>query len=224
MKGLAKGIGRGLVGVPIKPVNGIVDMATKTMQGVYNSVTEHEYYRIRPPRSFTGNVLTNYSMQSSLLQFIMENYLLDKFPTDKPISAFLCTKVLYILTDKHIISVHEKQGRQFSIHWKLSYYCERLRSLLSLMVVDIKSVSRVEGTQDISISVGKPNEPPHKEKVRHPIDIIAVPLRQSLTRSDPPCYREQRRITSVLDRGAVEQVQGIGKGLRQKSLRLRELH
>ncbi|PRP82292.1 vacuolar associated sorting protein [Planoprotostelium fungivorum] len=167
VKGLAKGIGRGLVGVPIKPVNGIVDMATKTMQGVYNSVTEHEYYRIRPPRSFTGNVLTNYSMQSSLLQFIMGNYLSDKFPTDKPISAFLCTKVLYILTDKHIISVHEKQGRQFSIHWKLSYYY-------------IKSVSRVEGTQDISISVGKPNEPPHKEKILHAIESNVESLLSSI--------------------------------------------
>eukprot|EP01117_Protostelium_nocturnum_P007086 TRINITY_DN2542_c0_g3_i1.p1 TRINITY_DN2542_c0_g3~~TRINITY_DN2542_c0_g3_i1.p1 ORF type:complete len:1711 (+),score=625.62 TRINITY_DN2542_c0_g3_i1:479-5134(+) len=143
-KGLAKGIGRGIVGLPIKPVNGLVDLATKTMQGVYNSVSDLENYRMRPPRSFQNGILSTYSLQSSIIQFILAS-MDDKYSEEVPVGAFLCSSALYFITDRHLFSLHEKEGRRFSIHWKVFFK-------------KVFYVTKKEGSLDINIGTGKSKE------------------------------------------------------------------
>eukprot|EP01117_Protostelium_nocturnum_P004842 TRINITY_DN1754_c1_g1_i2.p1 TRINITY_DN1754_c1_g1~~TRINITY_DN1754_c1_g1_i2.p1 ORF type:complete len:3345 (-),score=1219.39 TRINITY_DN1754_c1_g1_i2:51-8879(-) len=62
--GLIKGFGRGLAGLPVKPTVGVIDLVTKTAEGIRNTATmfEKENERARQPRYIgSDNVLTSYS-------------------------------------------------------------------------------------------------------------------------------------------------------------------
>ncbi|KNC54454.1 uncharacterized protein AMSG_10449 [Thecamonas trahens ATCC 50062] len=53
VKGFVKGMGRGVVGLGVKPVVGVLNLLTKTLEGVRNSVDiEVHFTRLRPPRHF----------------------------------------------------------------------------------------------------------------------------------------------------------------------------
>lgn len=51
-KGFFKGLGKGFLGVVVKPIAGVLDFATRTAEGTRNTATmfEDRYGRRRPPR------------------------------------------------------------------------------------------------------------------------------------------------------------------------------
>ena len=56
--GFMKGIGKGIIGIPVKPITGIFDLAAKTTEGIRNTTTYFESQdmnRIRKPRLFGRN-------------------------------------------------------------------------------------------------------------------------------------------------------------------------
>jgi hypothetical protein len=106
--------------VPIKPVNGIFDMATKTMQGVYNSVVDHDIYRVRLPRVFVHNVITEYSPDLALRHFVLNSLADGKYSRDEAVSHYVSDTALYLITKKRVFSINEKYAR-FSINWKVNF-------------------------------------------------------------------------------------------------------
>eukprot|EP01012_Entosiphon_sulcatum_P033873 TRINITY_DN428_c0_g1_i2.p1 TRINITY_DN428_c0_g1~~TRINITY_DN428_c0_g1_i2.p1 ORF type:complete len:2501 (+),score=328.37 TRINITY_DN428_c0_g1_i2:171-7673(+) len=62
--GFMKGAGKGVVGLVVKPVTGLVDLAAKATQGLRNTTTmfdQSNRLRVRPPRVLHDNVLLPYN-------------------------------------------------------------------------------------------------------------------------------------------------------------------
>jgi vacuolar protein sorting-associated protein 13A/C len=60
-----RGVGQGIVGIPVKPVAAVLDMAHKTTEGIRNTTTyfeREERVRTRKPRAFgiDGTVVVSY--------------------------------------------------------------------------------------------------------------------------------------------------------------------
>jgi vacuolar protein sorting-associated protein 13A/C len=55
VEGFFKGFGKGIIGVVVKPVTGVLDAATAVASGVRNNTTvQHQFEWIRYPRVFYG--------------------------------------------------------------------------------------------------------------------------------------------------------------------------
>jgi len=71
--GLLKGIGRGIVGTVVKPVAGVLDLTSKTLEGVRNTTTlfDEKRERIRIPRSFgTDGTMRVFNPALEMLHFL----------------------------------------------------------------------------------------------------------------------------------------------------------
>src|SRR3990167_6350300 len=72
---MLKGVGRGVIGLGLKPMVGAVDMLTRTAEGIRNTATyweEKNRGRVRPPRYFgRDKVLEIYSEHRAIGQEIL---------------------------------------------------------------------------------------------------------------------------------------------------------
>jgi len=70
--GLAKGLGRGLIGVVLKPTIGTIDLITQTAEGIKNTTTvldNQRKIRVRPPRHFgSDGLLRLYNVDKAIGQ------------------------------------------------------------------------------------------------------------------------------------------------------------
>ena len=83
--GLFKGIGRGIIGIPTKPVTAALDFVHNTTEGICNTTTyfeREEAVRSRTPRAFKDACLTDYDERAALgqefLYSIDNNYYYNK--------------------------------------------------------------------------------------------------------------------------------------------------
>jgi hypothetical protein len=74
---VAKGVGRGIIGLPMKPIAGIIDSATKTTEGIANGLEKKENVirkrrRVRYPRTFREDgAITVYDFEEALSQYFL---------------------------------------------------------------------------------------------------------------------------------------------------------
>ena len=74
--GMLKGIGRGLIGIGLKPIIGVVDLVTRTAEGIRNTATyweEKNRGRIRPPRYFSRDKVLYVCISTLFLTFKNQN-------------------------------------------------------------------------------------------------------------------------------------------------------
>jgi len=119
--GFVKGVGKGLIGVPVRPIAGIVDFAAKTMGGIAETVMDTQQNRIRFPRTFENGVLVPYSQESAYGQYVLSSLKNGKFSLEKYRYLFVHKKVLYIFSENRIFCVKCRNGNDYSLKWSLSY-------------------------------------------------------------------------------------------------------
>eukprot|EP00026_Physarum_polycephalum_P000020 Phypoly_transcript_00020.p1 GENE.Phypoly_transcript_00020~~Phypoly_transcript_00020.p1 ORF type:complete len:3396 (+),score=660.90 Phypoly_transcript_00020:132-10319(+) len=113
--GFAKGVAQGFVGVAVKPVAGVLDLTTRTTEGIRNTthlITDKP--RVRPPRPFyTNRVLKEYSENEAEGILLMNTIRKGRYGTDVYVFHKKVTKThTVILTEKRLIDV-KKKGTSF---------------------------------------------------------------------------------------------------------------
>ncbi|KAL0480379.1 hypothetical protein AKO1_002824 [Acrasis kona] len=74
---MIKGVGRGIIGIPTKPITGIVDFTAKATEGLANGLDSREQVirrrrRVRYPRTFREDgAITTYEFESALGQYML---------------------------------------------------------------------------------------------------------------------------------------------------------
>jgi hypothetical protein len=122
--GFMKGIGKGIIGIPVKPLTGIFDLATKTTEGIRNTTTyfdSQEIHRIRKPRIFGRNgMLIPYDEKSvegvEILKQITNGMKNVKYKTHEYLSPFY---ILYLTNLK--LYYLQKYNDTYIIEWEHPY-------------------------------------------------------------------------------------------------------
>jgi vacuolar protein sorting-associated protein 13A/C len=122
--GLLKGFGKGLIGIPVKPVTGLFDFATKTTEGISNVRNYFETVqrgRVRLPRTFSKEgLLIPYSEADSYAQFILLNTSNGMFQHQKTLYLFENEKdTIILLTSQSLICVKKSS---FSLEWRIDIH------------------------------------------------------------------------------------------------------
>ncbi|KAL0477099.1 vacuolar protein sorting protein VPS34 [Acrasis kona] len=105
--GLFKGIGRGLIGIPMKPIGGVLEGMTRVSAGISNMQNE-QHARVRFPRAFRedGAVLC-YSIAQAYAHDLVKTVGDGKYHQDVPI-YYMANKEkthVFVLTDKSLLKV-----------------------------------------------------------------------------------------------------------------------
>jgi len=119
--GFAKGVAQGFVGVAVKPVAGVLDLTTRTTEGIRNTtnlVTNKP--RVRPPRQFYPNkALKDFAHDESEGILLLNSVRKGKYSKDTYVFHKKVTKSKSaILTDKRLISVKKKHT---SFAWQIPF-------------------------------------------------------------------------------------------------------
>ncbi|PRP88859.1 hypothetical protein PROFUN_00327 [Planoprotostelium fungivorum] len=123
--GLIRGIGKGLVGLPIKPAVGAVDLLTHTTEGIRNTATmfEKEDERARQPRHIGGGgVISNYSKEEANGRNLLN--LLDNgaFKNEEYIyHAPLFEQRVVVITDQTTIMIDVAKPNEPSMVWNVRH-------------------------------------------------------------------------------------------------------
>jgi vacuolar protein sorting-associated protein 13A/C len=118
-----KGIGRGVIGLGLKPVIGVVDFVTRTAEGMRNTATyweEKRRGRVRPPRYFgRDKVLELYSEPKALGQELLYTLELGKYRKEFYVHHIEEENTIIIVSDNHILSVNKLNVKQEEWHVKI---------------------------------------------------------------------------------------------------------
>jgi vacuolar protein sorting-associated protein 13A/C len=105
-----KGVARGVAGFGIKPAVGVVDLVTRTAEGIRNTTTywdEKHRLRVRPPRYFGGDrVLQPYNLEKSEGQELLFTIEEGKYQTDFYMFHIDIENSVIIISDNHVISIN----------------------------------------------------------------------------------------------------------------------
>lgn len=107
--GFFKGVGKGLIGVPVKPVTGMLDFATKTTEGISNV---KNYFnndiksKKRLPRTFgPDGLVTPYSPSSAYGQFLLNTVANQSYSKQRPEYHVHNEKEVILLTNRCILFI-----------------------------------------------------------------------------------------------------------------------
>eukprot|EP00698_Gefionella_okellyi_P001882 TRINITY_DN1171_c0_g3_i1.p1 TRINITY_DN1171_c0_g3~~TRINITY_DN1171_c0_g3_i1.p1 ORF type:complete len:4247 (+),score=1107.78 TRINITY_DN1171_c0_g3_i1:46-12786(+) len=113
--GLMKGIGRGIVGTVVKPVAGVLDLTSKTLEGVRNTTTIFDYKRdrMRVPRSFAADgSLRVYHFPTERLCYLHDGaFRNDKYVFDATVDG----EKLCIVSDRRLIVASENTRADWTV-------------------------------------------------------------------------------------------------------------
>lgn len=121
---MVKGLGRGVIGLGLKPVIGAVDFVTRTAEGVRNTATywdEIRRGRIRPPRFFgRDKVLETFSEFKSCGQEILYTVERGRYRNEFYMHHIEEETTIILISDTHIVSVSRFDTKQEDWHVKIS--------------------------------------------------------------------------------------------------------
>lgn len=144
--GFITGVGKGIIGVPVKPVAGVLDLATKTTEGLKNTTTYFDrvpYNRIRPPRVFGDDgLLLQYSHSQALGQEIVINVSGGAFAAEK--TVYLCpitgSDRYVIATIARILYVRVPSPSRPEEEWNVPYSeVSNIRADANGLVIDLRN-------------------------------------------------------------------------------------
>jgi vacuolar protein sorting-associated protein 13A/C len=117
--GLFKGVGRGIVGVGIKPTAGIFDAFSDITQGISNRMIKRNVHRIRFPR-YVGKekILESYSQDKAFRQLLTTVIKEGKYSKELASYHIILDKKLYLVTNVHLFCLNSEN---FNINWKLRF-------------------------------------------------------------------------------------------------------
>lgn len=118
--GFVKGVGKGIIGIPLKPVGGIIDMATRTVEGISNSSTTI-FSRVRYPRVLAENgSVVRYSLTDAYSKYLTVTIDDGQYAkTNKPVYYMpdSTKQFVYLITDKYIMKVDHADKK---VKWKMA--------------------------------------------------------------------------------------------------------
>ncbi|KAL9658375.1 hypothetical protein ABK040_015695 [Willaertia magna] len=138
--GLIKGVGKGIIGIPLKPVGGIIDLATRTVEGISNSGLDFAK-RVRFPRVFSENgAVIKYSLSDAFANYLVlsiDDGIYAK--TNKPVYYMpdSSNQYVYLITNRYVFKVDHVDRK---VIWKLQ-------------ISKIKSVELVQEKEDQYIKI-----------------------------------------------------------------------
>jgi hypothetical protein len=142
--GLLKGIGKGLIGIPMKPVGGLLEGVTKVTAGISNAQNE-QHDRVRFPRTFRADdgAVIPYSVAQAYANDLLNTINEGRFKeTDIPIyyMANLEKTHVYMLTDKALMKIKPSSK---AIEWRFELRsCEELkRESNGAIIVEFSSLN-----------------------------------------------------------------------------------
>ncbi|KAM9977730.1 hypothetical protein ACTFIR_011602 [Dictyostelium discoideum] len=103
--GFAKGLAQGVVGVAVKPTTAVIDLATKTTEGIKNTTNlQSQAERVRPPRCFShDNVLRPFDEVESEGWFLLKTAHKGKHASDSYIWHHIINQECTIIISDHRI-------------------------------------------------------------------------------------------------------------------------
>jgi len=126
VEGFFKGVGRGVLGVGVKPVVGVIDLATQTTKGIKNTATlwdSKKVQRKRPPRYFgEDKVLEVYDRHKAagatlLLEINPKKYKDDIYLYHQTFDSKSQGRLLLIVSNHHILL---RKAKDLAKVWKIS--------------------------------------------------------------------------------------------------------
>jgi hypothetical protein len=123
--GFVKGIGKGIVGIPVKPAAAMFDFVHNTTAGL-RSITSHfdkeDKIRSRAPRVFLNGVLSSYDSHAAcgqeILYSIADEYYYQIGETYKSHVQLHDSNSIVLLTQSYIIMIKEEN---LSVEWSHKY-------------------------------------------------------------------------------------------------------
>ena len=117
--GLFKGVGRGIVGVGVKPTAGIFDAFSNITQGISNRMIKKNVHRIRFPRHVgKEKILESYSPEKAFRQLLITVLKDGKYNKEIATYHIILDKKLYLVTNIHLFCLNNEN---FNINWKVRY-------------------------------------------------------------------------------------------------------
>ncbi|KAN0042732.1 hypothetical protein ACTA71_012655 [Dictyostelium dimigraforme] len=109
--GFAKGLAQGVVGVAVKPTTAVIDLATKTTEGIKNTTNlQSQAERVRPPRCFAhDNVLRPFDEVESEGWFLLKTAHKGKHASDSYIWHHVINQECTIIISDHRIIVSKSK-------------------------------------------------------------------------------------------------------------------
>lgn len=106
-KSVVKGLTIGLTGVCSKSTAGVVDMVTRTMQGLSNATSFDEHHRVRYPRFIDDNgILECYNEEKSLRYYVLKTVGQSKFASDICDFHVMALKnILILVTNQRVMKI-----------------------------------------------------------------------------------------------------------------------
>jgi len=125
--GMVKGVGRGVIGLGLKPAIGVVDLFTRTAEGVRNTATywdEIRRGRVRHPRYFgRDKVLETFSDYKSVGQELLYTLEHGRYRNEFYMHHIEEETTIIIISDLHILTVSRFDTKQEDWHVKISEIC-----------------------------------------------------------------------------------------------------
>jgi len=150
IKGLGKGVAKGIVGVVLKPTVGVVDLVSRTAEGIKNTayIMDGESLRVRYPRNISNQLLVSpYDPIKSEGQFLLKTVAKGKYRHEFYVyHKLLDKKCVLLVSNTHIMVLKMsnlekiKIADKWSIHWRVK-----------LIKLSAESIEKVKGKKSISI-------------------------------------------------------------------------
>ncbi|KAK5580128.1 hypothetical protein RB653_000141 [Dictyostelium firmibasis] len=123
--GFAKGLAQGVVGVAVKPTTAVIDLATKTTEGIKNTTNlQSQAERVRPPRCFAhDNVLRPFDEVESEGWFLLKTVHKGKHASDSYIWHHVINQECTIIISDHrvILSKSKKNFLHSSFLFQIPF-------------------------------------------------------------------------------------------------------
>ncbi|EGC37154.1 hypothetical protein DICPUDRAFT_94146 [Dictyostelium purpureum] len=124
--GFAKGLVQGVVGVAVKPATAVIDLTTKTTEGIKNTTNlQSQVDRVRPPRAFAhDNVLRPFEENESEGWFLLKTSHKGKHSADSYIWHHIINSELTIILSDHriIVSKSKKNFLHSSFLYQIPFH------------------------------------------------------------------------------------------------------
>eukprot|EP01063_Lacrimia_lanifica_P035959 TRINITY_DN6997_c0_g3_i1.p1 TRINITY_DN6997_c0_g3~~TRINITY_DN6997_c0_g3_i1.p1 ORF type:complete len:3924 (+),score=1494.40 TRINITY_DN6997_c0_g3_i1:108-11879(+) len=137
MLAVGKGVGKGIIGAPVKIVGGVFDMVSKTMEGVKTTVSGvEELKRVRPPQTLVGGVIRPYNLYKARAAW----HMMQKLDMQGEVIALLVPfGVMFTVFTNCNVIVFESDGQNVTTRKVVHFGKVRHVNIASAHLVELKT-------------------------------------------------------------------------------------